>query len=625
MTQDHSALPLHPSSPVYQPQRENFLSWRYWFGEYDTRWLAVFRILLALLILKDAIYHLPLARVFYSDAGIIPRANLYDGLLRDQRFSLMDAVGAPWMATLFFVVWILILVGVLLGYRTRWMVILNFIMILSVHERNTQILTSADTLMRVMCFWMMFIPVGQYYSIDALWRRWRTFRDGQQVHDLQATQAPQLAFAFPIRILQWQLIIVYAVTAYLKAIGDVWQAGQALHYVKQLNTMLTPFGMVLQHMPDAVLTLMTYFSLYAEMAIPILLIVPFFWRPARLGAFALGILLHGGILVLMSIADFSLVILACYVTFFDPAWMLWLERQFKRTPRTLITLAQPNTADSPLWTYLACFTPQQVTVLDAVQQTATFDSWQVQVDDQVLRGQAAWRAMSAHLPFSRIWDWSLRFAFVRRMIWAIMARISTRFHKKPYLHSPKNVTLWTWQRLALYLILLPMFIIVIWWNVAQVGEDADYDIPNPPGVSVLWYTGMWQYWNMFAPLPVQHDGWLVIIGQFEDGTEQDLITEQAFDIDTPTRWYWGPDLRYEKFEEGVFFRRYDAVLRGWGDYYCRTVNHDRAEGTRLATMQIEMIYTPLYAPGETPNAYRPEKLWQHWCYAQYAPDYQAEG
>ncbi|PJF23210.1 MAG: hypothetical protein CUN56_02045, partial [Phototrophicales bacterium] len=134
----------------------------------DYRNLDIFRIIFATLLLKDAVYHLQLAHWFYSDAGVVPRVALFNGLAREARFSLMDAIGQEWLATTFFVIWIAVVSCLLIGYRARTAAVLNFILVLSVHERNVYILTGADTAMRVFSFWLMFAPVGRHYSVDAL-------------------------------------------------------------------------------------------------------------------------------------------------------------------------------------------------------------------------------------------------------------------------------------------------------------------------------------------------------------------------------------------------------------------------------------------------------------------------
>src|SRR5688500_6543092 len=89
----------------------NFLHPRYWVGQVDSRPLSLFRICFALILIKDALFHLPLAYPFYSEDGITPLYVLQDGLLRDSRFSLMDAMPKAWMAQIFFILWVLVAIG----------------------------------------------------------------------------------------------------------------------------------------------------------------------------------------------------------------------------------------------------------------------------------------------------------------------------------------------------------------------------------------------------------------------------------------------------------------------------------------------------------------------------------
>src|SRR5690606_29042483 len=134
--------------------------------------------------------------------------------------------------------------------------------------------------------------------------------------------------------------------------------------------------------------------------------------------------------------------------------------------------------------------------------------------------------------------------------------------------------------------------LIILWNIETTADHLPGGFNYPRPIQRVWqqtrdivyYTGLWQYWDMFSPTPIQYDGWLVIEGTFENDIQYDLFSEQAIDYERPTRWYWGPDMRWEKFEENVYNRRYDALLRGWGRYYCQTMNENRVVGTRLATL-----------------------------------------
>src|SRR5690606_7885942 len=113
--------------------RYNLFHPAYWFGDIDARPFALFRIAFGALMLKEALYHLPLAEAFYSDMGILPRHALT--ALGYEAFSLMNSLPAAWMAMVFFVVWAGVVLALMLGWRTRIMSILNFVMLVSVMNR----------------------------------------------------------------------------------------------------------------------------------------------------------------------------------------------------------------------------------------------------------------------------------------------------------------------------------------------------------------------------------------------------------------------------------------------------------------------------------------------------------
>ncbi len=287
------------------------LSWDYWFGQVDARPLGVFRIAFSLILLKDAIYHLLLGVQFYAADGIAPRhvITVYD---RDWRWSLMDYIGADWQITLFFLLWIMVLVALLLGYRTRWMTILNWIIILSIHERNVYMLNGADTVMRVMSFWIMFLPLGRAYALDRL----------------RKPDLPLTTFAFPLRIVQLQFAFIYLSTFIMKVHGDAWLDGSAVYYALQLRGFTHPIAdWVLNTAPYLFFQIATTFTFIAEGAFFILMFIPFGQPRLKLiGLLAMGSV-HVGIAILMAIPNFSLVMLACYLLFFEGKWLVWLTRR----------------------------------------------------------------------------------------------------------------------------------------------------------------------------------------------------------------------------------------------------------------------------------------------------------
>ena len=312
-------------SKLVQPAYD-CLSWDYWFGQVDARPLGVFRILFALLLLKDAVYRLLTGSLFLGDNGIATRSIML-ALYRDYRWSLLDYFGDDWQVTLFILLWIVVLIALLLGYQTRLMTIFNWLLILSIHERNPFMLSGADTVMRVMSIWIIFLPLGRAYSLD------RYFKP----------TLPETMLAFPLRMVQLQFAFIYLATFILKAYGNTWIDGSAVYYALQLRGFTHPIAdALLDHAPYILFQLATYFTLIAEGGFFLLMFLPFEQpRFKAVGLVAMGTV-HIGIAVLMAVPNFSMLMLACYLLFFDGTWIVWLaQRLFRKHPFKTIPVLSP--------------------------------------------------------------------------------------------------------------------------------------------------------------------------------------------------------------------------------------------------------------------------------------------
>jgi hypothetical protein len=618
---------------IIQPDY-NLLRPKFWFGQIDSRPFSVFRILFGLLLLKDALYHIPLAHWFYSDAGVTPLSALRDGLERPLRFSLMDSMPYAWMAVAFFAVWAVVLVLLILGYRTKLMTILNFIIVLSVHERNVYVLTGADTVIRVMSFWIMFIPLGHYYSLDAIRKRWARYGRTHNLADLRMSERPRTAFAFPIRVVQLQIALVYVFTGYLKSTGNIWQNGDALFYVFQLHSMVMPPGdWMAALMPSVGLKIFTYLFLVGELGFVFFVFSPIGQPGARLIGLALVTMMHIGIAVTMAIPDFSIVMFFSYLFFFDESWIRWVGKYLRRG-KSLSSLPLPA-ENSPLWFALAATRPTEIAVVQPENESEAappeYDSWWIETNDaNRLTGQAAWIQLAGYFPASRLWGGLLRFRWVRRLTWGTVKLLVRRDPlTSPERISPEEAycppeTRFKWLnrvgKLAVIGTLATLFVSVVWWNLdgmADYGKPMSAPMPNTLRTAV-WYTGLWQFWDMFAPIPLQWDGWIVIPGKFEDGTEFDLRTGEPLTQDVRRYWF-GPMARWTKYDENVSRNSYQPLLSAWAGYYCRYYNDvlRRPNGARLATLEIHFYYRPAHAPGDPENPIKDYQLWRHWCYPQY--------
>ncbi len=236
------------------------LAYDFWFGQVNSRSLSLFRVGIALVLLRDALLHIPIAAAFYSDSGLTSRAAVR-ALLTDHplRFSLLDGIGQPWLATLFFLGWAGVSLCLFVGYKTRLAAALNFICVLSIYWRNPFITSGADDILRVVSFWMLFIPLNHHYALDT-WHK---------------TQPEQTTDAFPVRLLQVQLALIYLGAGLSKLLGIQWTDGTALFYVLQLDSLLRPLGHWLRSVaPLGSLQGLTYSVLLLEISFPILIFAP---------------------------------------------------------------------------------------------------------------------------------------------------------------------------------------------------------------------------------------------------------------------------------------------------------------------------------------------------------------
>ena len=272
----------------------------------DLRSLAAFRVVLALLVLADLGMRATDFYAHYTDDGVLPRDQLLEeGLLDNWDFSLNLINGEPFFQALLFGVGVGAALGMLVGYRTRLLTIVAWVILLSIQNRNPMVLNAGDTLLRLLLFWSMFLPLGAYWSVDRA---------------LKASP-PRLAMRFVSLAtvgLFLQIAFMYWFTAILKS-GDEWRVdGTALYIALNLDSFVTPLGTYLTQFPE-LLKVLTFGTLGLEAFGPLLLFFPFFTGPVRTATVLAFMSLHYGIWSTMEIGLFPFTSALCMVCFL-PSW-----------------------------------------------------------------------------------------------------------------------------------------------------------------------------------------------------------------------------------------------------------------------------------------------------------------
>ena len=270
----------------------------------DVRSLALFRILVALVVLTDLMSRQPHTRQLYSDAGVFPRSLAMD-LIHPDRWSILFLSGTPEFAGLVFVTGIVAAMLMAIGWRTRIATVVLWIAVLSIQARNNHANSGADTLLRMSLFWGMFLPLGATWSID---------RYLSQLPATTTAAAPRVVVNLVSFGLLLQTACVYFFTALLKD-GPGWRAdGTAVYYALGIADIANPLGdWLFRTAPAWFFRGATTGTLWIEFAVPLMLIIPTRTGWLRTVAVLLVIVLHLSIAATMWVGLFGAIAIASVV------------------------------------------------------------------------------------------------------------------------------------------------------------------------------------------------------------------------------------------------------------------------------------------------------------------------
>jgi hypothetical protein len=297
----------------------------------DVRSLALFRILLACLILLDWFDRIPDLEAHYSDEGVVPR-DLLAGTF--YAFSIHLFSGEVWYQGLLTGVGILFALGLLLGYQTPLMCLLNFLLLVSIHGRNHALMQGGDHLVRCMLLWSIFLPLGAVWSLDAR-------------HPDHRPRSP-LVCSLASAILIGQIVIVYLFAAVWKWDEQWRERGTALYVTLTNEQFTTRFGYLVRSQPW-LCTILTHFTIYLETLGPALLFLPFHVGFQRMIAVGLFLGFHAGIGLCMELALFPFAGMAIWTALIPPSFWDRLGGQMPDLGRLLPTWIPERAAPVPGW------------------------------------------------------------------------------------------------------------------------------------------------------------------------------------------------------------------------------------------------------------------------------------
>lgn len=294
------------------------MAWRFfWMGlttPVSPYPLASFRILYGILLILNGILFVPDMSVWFTSSAISSLATVLSNYTGG-RLNLFAVLGdSPPVITGVMVVYLLSAILLLLGWRPRGMAILLFLILVSFTHRNPFAFTSGDTLLRLLAFFFSIAPSATVWAIR------REGVPGQPV------------FPVALRLMQFQVCLVYATGFLAKLQGSMWRDGTAVYIVQQLSE-FSRFPLPDFFHSAWASKALTWGTLAVEGFFPLLV----WFKETRLAILAVLIFFHLGIEYSMNIQLFEWTMIACSVLFLKEkeirAPVNWVTHRVLRKPR----------------------------------------------------------------------------------------------------------------------------------------------------------------------------------------------------------------------------------------------------------------------------------------------------
>lgn len=310
--------------------------WRtFWFARFDPLPLAVFRIALGALILWGFI-------CLYADWG---RYFAVSGVQSLDDPSLPPPL-VDWWSIFYWTesflpvraIWWLAVIaaaGFMVGWQTRVCTILLFVIESSMIHENRWAINGEDLIFRMLMFYGCFATLNQTLSVDH-WLKTRRRDDASQI------SREAWPVAWPVRLMQINIVLVYAISLPNKLVDDIaWRNGNAI-YLSMVSNMWSRFPWPELFYDGTLSKFFTYSTVLVEGLFPILV----WFRKTRLYITAALASLHIGIAIMLQNVAFFSIAMVCSFCLFLPGDFIrrmaeFCRTMFARSPRVARVEAAP--------------------------------------------------------------------------------------------------------------------------------------------------------------------------------------------------------------------------------------------------------------------------------------------
>lgn len=237
----------------------------------------------------------------YLASGVMPGHLVLSNSAPLGSTSIHAALGsAPFLIGLLFALHLLAALFFSMGFHTKIAHVVLWFLYASLHTQAPAIVNNGDIIFRQLLFWSLFLPLNQYYSVDAKRR--------------QFTSNAQQYLGFASAALLLQMAYIYFFTGMLKSASAWHVTYDALTQALRNREYATPLGNYFAQFegPNKVITVISY---WLEILTPVGLFFPWKTRLIRTITTVALIALHFGIELLFQIGFFGYVCWAGLILF----------------------------------------------------------------------------------------------------------------------------------------------------------------------------------------------------------------------------------------------------------------------------------------------------------------------
>ncbi len=287
--------------------------WNYlWFNPIDAKQYAALRILFGGLSCVYFLEFLPYVDSQFSRLGwlgdIQQIANQNGGSW--SIFFIHENWNFTTLAYAVIVLGILSAFLMMIGWKSRYTAFLTWLIWVSLWNRNPLLMDGDDAILKMMCFYLMLSPCANCWSVDAYIRK-----------------ASKHVVVWPLRLIQFQIALIYFVSGWVKFHSVEWNDGSIIQYVLIHPEYSRWNGWVIIDSPliKSLLAGLAWFIRDWELFFPVLLLNPYTRRLSIL----IGVLFHLGLLLTMHLRWFPVIMLSLYPALLSNSFFTEIENKLK--------------------------------------------------------------------------------------------------------------------------------------------------------------------------------------------------------------------------------------------------------------------------------------------------------